>query len=1851
MSNKLLIVPIQADSLFLEQDTLLSEPLADFSRLPFFNGKRDVNPDVAYVSENFVSPPLQNQNLRFRQGLHLHWALPGAFAQGQHTAAANAADPDRFSYPTVPDRWLVQRRLNGADKQWLVESNFLWPDENIYADLAAAKENLKKALRLVRAFEALPDNKKSAVQLSRMREVQQALLACANELEALLHQPDYAFFEALLVRVRAWLYRLQTAENDFDAGQAAPDLAHLRSGLADLLHDFFDRRKDSISFPITPGAIRPPLDLDPAVAAYKPLLTNALRTANRLLSLWHTWAAEPGDRAADLERLKNDLVPQLKQGLERWLLEPDPTDAAKRLFVDKAPRPDSGATAPNEFKGRILAAPIEVYYNDNNQIKIKSYARFHRFEDSDLNLIGRLSTQHLWPEVYWLKQADAAAEALQVAVLQEGFVAPLEALEANTDIQPADIAAVADTLLRLLKTYATTPRPPRTGQPFRHLGRTVLLSDNPCREDNSAYEYLDQLTAIGYGEPSFAAFYPNCHSVFGFHDPEIAKDDQPEYHIVGRYERPGDEFLAYWLQAEPQTPLPQIFEEKLNWQLPENTADLPPDTRIACFARLEHGALGAPANEQPDTLAPQAAVTFANTGREALAALLAHRVTANLPPAERAERIALLEDQLESIFFMDDLDQNQLDIGPRFREARHAQGFNAEPGERRYEIKLENVEIAANTDGANPPAPAPKMSAQVAALLQDLNSRQRAFDAACFRRDALREQLFVDWYKYMLSAYPPQDSIVDYPDMDEVLYFIEQYDIQPLRDLMFQTGQYPAHPAPGDLPNYYEDLWQAYQNLQTETESPDSALQQENHALAADIQRHDLTDWAKLIHHLSQPTLPDALQPLLGTVLGPAPYSAMGQALLHFQQLKKDVLVALNAGWPGRMPHVLFFLGRFGAAPEAPDDTHIGHDHIHHWNGLLYLLAQHNPPNVQAHADALKTGLPAKFGQRLAAYFQGEHPHSAALESSENNVAALLQALRAVVGAGAVASTNRKNLAEALLGALRPAPRFVLQQMSGPRFWQPKEPTVLIAGDIARGGKRFDTDDTTAMEIKPWQVAEISGDALADILARIESNKPAGGATERGYCFSGGAPWNPLLLEWSVELCPLQERSNSRDGDYQPDYVEHHYELPVNAVDLQEKGNGRTIRGRNPNIYLGRSFLTAQAFRSMEDILKPYLEENTKQQDSLEDPVFAAEQANTELQTLRGKILAQALSGFNNALLMLQENFQLPVDDPIGFADYQNFTAAVADLVGNSTLRSPNPLTDFSPIRTGKLLVNKLRLVDTFGRIADLTLDTGHVLGSALGTLADATDDKGNPYVQLDVPPRLAQPARLHFRWLSAEPDPELPDDIIPESVNAPAATPICGWLMANQLDRSLVVFDARGLSLGAVDADGDQVRWRPAPGWESLTKPSDIENPHLRKVVAYLLGQSGSFIEKFMDGTNTVLRTIEPETFEQQQALALLMGRPMAVVRANIDLELKGVPAVHHGWNAFYRDRKGGGVERETDGYLNVRFPIRIGADGQLNDGLIGYWLEDQAADLDGHFYLNTVAPTNADPAIQYLDPRNTPIRQSLAPEDPDQTVCVLLDPRASVHAFSGILPTKVLDIPAEQYLDALQAIDITFLTTPILTPAERISVPRPIESGYAWQWIEQTAVKSAPTDQGEWVEIRDYPTMSRSRFLQIFSEILFDELRQTHWIDGEKHALPSDKRPPLAPQFALLDALLSDQMPTDEAIQNGTAPVLRVADWHPVSQALLENVLLAPSVKWLEPAPTEGPEPIYRIVPKEKRVATKFEQATAQPEFAGFEARVDAILNTAYWGFVAAAGEGQFFPDPVWIREGWLKLKTTTV
>lgn len=98
--------------------------------------------------------------------------------------------------------------------------------------------------------------------------------------------------------------------------------------------------------------------------------------------------------------------------------------------------------------------------------------------------------------------------------------------------------------------------------PFRYIGRKIPLSAY-LQNAPSPETYLPAahpLTAVGYGEATFAAFYPNCHSVFGFHDDTYSGEVADlTYEVVGWHSRPQD-----WIKfIGSQWPIKLIRKSKL----------------------------------------------------------------------------------------------------------------------------------------------------------------------------------------------------------------------------------------------------------------------------------------------------------------------------------------------------------------------------------------------------------------------------------------------------------------------------------------------------------------------------------------------------------------------------------------------------------------------------------------------------------------------------------------------------------------------------------------------------------------------------------------------------------------------------------------------------------------------------------------------------------------------------------------------------------------------------------------------------------------------------------------------------------------------------------------------------------------------------------------------------------------------------------------------------------------------------------------------------------------------------------------------------------------------------------------
>jgi hypothetical protein len=451
------------------------------------------------------------------------------------------------------------------------------------------------------------------------------------------------------------------------------------------------------------------------------------------------------------------------------------------------------------------------------------------------------------------------------------------------------------------------------------------------------------------------------------------------------------------------------------------------------------------------------------------------------------------------------------------------------------------------------------------------------------------------------------------------------------------------------------------------------------------------------------------------------------------------------------------------------------------------------------------------------------------------------------------------------------------------------------------------------------------------------------------------------------------------------------------------------------------------------------------------------------------EILSQSLGGFNQAMLQHRQVLQLPVMDPN--LDDQDFVGKTDAQVAQHGTVAPNSITAFLPIRAGTLALEKLQIIDRFGQSMPIDMSDSDRQSLITPTHVDRGGHKEH---HVWMSPRLSQDARLHFRWLDAG------SENHHHEANS-ASSPICGWIIPNFLDNTLAVYDADGASLGAItsiDHVGASYCWRGPPGANQNNTPDQITNPHLQRMVQSTIatiGNDPSYLTALIKTCGSALHHINPNGFDQHKSTALLCGRPIAIVRASLGLELRGKPAIDRNDRAFKYDIEVAAHDepRTTLGFEDVKFPLRLGEFEQLNDGLVGYWVEteDDAGHItfdDQKFY----APQSTAPSNDHIEGYHggAAAHLDLTLRNEPHYVTMLLDPRGQVHATTGILPTKALTIPLRQYGDALEAIEITFEVFPILSDVKKLHLPLGDETTASWTWLAQTG-------DGTWPEISRKP------------------------------------------------------------------------------------------------------------------------------------------------------------------------------
>lgn len=1220
----------------------------------------------------------------------------------------------------------------------------------------------------------------------------------------------------------------------------------------------------------------------------------------------------------------------------------------------------------------------------------------------------------------------------------------------------------------------------RLGTPWRYLGRVLAYDDwkdtpgaTPTTDD-----YLSELTSVGYGTADFAAGYQNCKSVLGFTDlgDDLEKlagsaDKELSYHILGWYSNPDNDPI----RKLPQTLSESEFQE-VDANIPEGAdkdffeqyypitayilkTDLPNDASAilrGIFLSIDYPI----EMEVPETFTADEFNDILNSITD---------------PAEKQ----YVEDSYEPQYGLTDLpDDQQSNMWQIMADAGY--GFlNGALSYNRWSLPSSNAVypnapsyslytglitgITWNADTnyfTNDPGedfniaigntPEEAMSALVA-------------DSGTYEDPELIEDL--------LNAL--QTGLLDEVNSETVLK-----DWEALKATLHQNSFQS---------NSGGDLWQVQENVVQEDTDGEITLsdgvaealnelnliQQTANELqrSIDLQRQQVyDDWYKFMlvyHDKHEGPNPSAIAPyldkkmdllnsdddLLATTLEDlATKKDELQSLLPNTQVLTTVTAPRY--WIPNDPVVLFQGNGINPSDRFGNDGRYMYNHT-----LLCRLTNQLNTSVGIPADAFDTPNDLTLNASSFSAYSIDNPDNLALIDGMN--ATWLDAMlldpnvlsQSLIQAesGYSYSELMPMVEEKLNGYLNPA---ILESMSVDLYEQ-------IIGTISSDDQAFmaimyiPDGDNYVLAIPLEDVTDSETLHLKYILDSVQVDLVSALVYEGlpmslvGFFIWTENPWLPFSLDWTVHYFPMYDISDTGEN-YAPDFITSNF--VIGDTNLEYTGDPIDIGDTGIHPYIGSIFLTPHANINLKYQIEVFILQNEQALESLPELKKLLENILTQLDDK--PVLSQALSGFNNALVMLKEELQLQVADPnADGAYYELSNTRVPAAVQDTNSVQPIPQSSYNPIRTGLGQLISVEINDVFGR--NVHIDNPANIIRAQSMIQTTIEPDGDAYFT----PRLAQPARLLFRWLSAD------DDMV-EMNSHPATTPICGWVLANHLDVSLWVYDNTGNPYGSMILNNDNTRiiWQCTPGspyfGESLEEFLNTEgldvNEHFKSFLLSLYGTDGdnaAYLQAFLQALDDASSTIDPANQGQYQSNAVLMGRPYALTRASLDLNLEGGSSYSQSWENFDEvvmnydatDEYSPGNNYE---FPNVEFPVKLGNIPQTEDGLVGYFKDDD--------YNVFYAPASEDTGHGVQPPGPNNITLESKTEDAAEIVSILLEPRGKVYASTGILPVKTIEIPPDQYVDALLKLNLCFLTSPILTSRSALSMPLPAQSGGQWSWVE---------------------------------------------------------------------------------------------------------------------------------------------------------------------------------------------------
>lgn len=566
-------------------------------------------------------------------------------------------------------------------------------------------------------------------------------------------------------------------------------------------------------------------------------------------------------------------------------------------------------------------------------------------------------------------------------------------------------------------------------------------------------------------------------------------------------------------------------------------------------------------------------------------------------------------------------------------------------------------------------------------------------------------------------------------------------------------------------------------------------------------------------------------------------------------------------------------------------------------------------------------------------------------------------------------------------------------------------------------------------------------------------------------------PWTPIHLDWLVEFLPSPNGEN---------------DWTLGELDFALNSGAAVPAAGTGTLCSGRSTLTGGASATLASAVRKALDDVTRIGGTSPVPAKGieahfsalAEALSTTLRrlTLGGATAvgqaAQASDGQSVDPSLLNDiSSALAQMDVLSCGLNGILTQLRGGVPGDGQSPAPGGVTPtpFFAVRAGFLRLIRLRLVDGFGQFVDLcSSDATH---AAQGYLVSDPMSVPNEPGLLAQPPRFSAPTRAWFRYMSAD----------QAGIEADYQTsPVCAFLMSNHLDGSLEFFNADGSGAGSLQPnDQGLVAWQGAPGSPSAAgndPASALSNGYAaqlaRSLIAWGVADASQprepALAALLRTIDSTLWTVDPFGHQGDEHLALLLGHPICVMRGLLRLDVAD--------------------PIDTADGTFAKVPIRIGNLTQWDDGLLGYFVNDDYTRLyvadaaasamarpigpqQGFLQqINLVAPyyatfaddlagnVTSDTATAGATPVSHPYVDTSGQLwiRPNQTInlTLLVEPLNTVHATTGCVPRKEIGMRRAWVNTGLATIAPTFRFGPVLVDPKHIRMPLATGLNGTWVW-----------------------------------------------------------------------------------------------------------------------------------------------------------------------------------------------------